>query len=75
MDASKLPLPENEWWAKCDCIASVSFKRLDRVKLGRDPRTGKRLYYTQKVYWKDLEAIKLAVANHLGMSDLISSGN
>ncbi|MEX0717159.1 MAG: type II toxin-antitoxin system PemK/MazF family toxin [Planctomycetaceae bacterium] len=73
MTFNKLPkqLQTNDWWAKCDCIASVAFFRLDRIRSGRNPNTGKREYVAPTVYGKDLEAIKLAVLNHLGMSDLI----
>jgi hypothetical protein len=75
MDRDKLPkvMQGNDWWAKCDCLASVSFVRLDRIKAGKCPNTGKRLYDTPAVCKTDLFAIKVAVMNHLGMSDLISA--
>jgi uncharacterized protein YifN (PemK superfamily) len=69
----KLPnyLQKSDLWAKCDCIASVSFDRLDRVKAGKCPNTGRRLYESPKVYSEDMKQLKLCLANHLGLSDLI----
>jgi uncharacterized protein YifN (PemK superfamily) len=75
MTTDKLPeflRKKGEWWAKCDCITHVSFARLDRIQAGKCPNTGKRLYQSPKAYGIDLKAIKLAVAYHLGISDLIS---
>lgn len=76
MDRSKLPerMQKNDWWAKCDCIATVCFDRLDRIWMGKCPTTGKRLYAAPKVYGEDLLAIKLAIIRHLGFSDLIPIG-
>ena len=73
MTRDKLPakMQTNDWWAKCDCLASVSFARLDRLKAGKDPRTGKRIYEVPKIYGEDLSAIKKAVIHHLALSDLI----
>ena len=67
----KLRNMAGDWWAKCDCLTSVSLARLERIRNGRCPNTGKRLYITPKLYGADLDAIKLAVINHLGMMDLI----
>ncbi|MEX0704262.1 MAG: type II toxin-antitoxin system PemK/MazF family toxin [Planctomycetales bacterium] len=73
MTFDKLPKPmqTNDWWAKCDCIASVCFSRLDRIKVGKDPNTGRRIYDSPTVYGKDLHSIKMALMDHLGMLDLI----
>ena len=73
MTLAKLPvhMQKSDWWAKCDCIATVSFHRLDRIKAGKDPNTGKRIYLSPKVFTDDLLAIKMAVVTHLGFSDLI----
>jgi uncharacterized protein YifN (PemK superfamily) len=62
------PLPEKyerKCWAKCDMLYTVSFKRLELIRLGKD-RTGKRLYYTQPIedYW--LEHIRNAALHTLG---------
>jgi uncharacterized protein YifN (PemK superfamily) len=75
MTRDKLPekiRDKGDWWAKCDCITTVSFARLDRIHTGRCAATGKRLYVAPKVYGPDLQAIKVAIINHLGMADLIS---
>ncbi len=45
-------------WAKCDMIATVGLWRLDRVKIGKDPRTGKRLYVVHCLLDIDLEQIR-----------------
>jgi uncharacterized protein YifN (PemK superfamily) len=73
MTREKLPpaLQSNDWWAKCDCLTTVAFFRLDRIKAGKDPRTGRRIFCTPKVYGADLEAVKRAAIQHLGFSDLI----
>ena len=73
MTNDKLPefMRKNDWWAKCDCVTTVSFARLDRVKGGKCPNTGKRLYVTPTVYTEDLRQIKLAILSHFGMQDLI----
>ena len=60
-----------DWWAKCDCITTVSFERLDRISNGKDIN-GKRLYVSPPTYAADLAAIRLCVINHLAMTDLIS---
>jgi uncharacterized protein YifN (PemK superfamily) len=62
---------KGQWWAKCDCVTTVAFSRLDRIKLGRDPNTGKRLYGSPKVAKSDLAAIKVSILGVLAMSDLI----
>lgn len=74
LDRSKLhkTMQGNDWWAKCDCIASVHFGRLSRVKEGKDPYTGKRKYVAPTLYHKDLESIQRAILSHLGLSALIS---
>jgi mRNA interferase MazF len=74
MTRDKLPQvlqKKGDWWAKCDCLASVSFERLDRIKNGRCPQTGKRLFIAPKVFGDDLLAIRHGVLNHLGLTDLI----
>jgi len=39
------------WRAKCDCVTTVSFERLDRLNLGRDANTGKRIYLWLERFW------------------------
>lgn len=72
LDPSSLPgvLAKRQTWAKCDMIATVSLDRLDRVKAGQDPSTGKRLYVTASVTAVDLAAIQRAVLVALGLNRL-----
>lgn len=72
MDPESLPgnLALATTWAKCDMIATVSLDRLDRVKLGKDTTTGKRLYVSHTVTKDDLNAIQKAVLHAIGLSRL-----
>lgn len=47
-------------YAKCDLICSVSFKRLDRIKIG------KRKYATPQMYPDDFENVIKGIKNALG---------
>lgn len=58
-------------WAKCDMITTVGFGRLDRILIGRDRRTGRRQYASQRVNRADLRAIRAAVLHVLALNDLI----
>ena len=60
MDPQSLPesLRDERCWAKCDIVATVGLWRLDRVKAGKCPRTGKRLYVSHKATKVDLEEIR-----------------
>jgi len=60
---------EEETWAKCDMIATVSIARFDRIKLGRDAN-GKRQYVTHHVIKEDLEAIIKGLLKALGLNAL-----
>lgn len=58
------PIPGNasiEVWAKCDMVATVSFERLDRVKLGRGN------YQTGAVSIEQVKAIRRAALVALGI--------
>ena len=66
-----IPLRGGSHWAKCDVITTVAFWRLDRVRAGKDPFTGKRIYLAQKVSLEDLTAIQKAVLHVFGLSHLI----
>ena len=55
-------------WAKCDMVTTVAFWRLDRVRVGKDPTTGKRTYVTHVVCPEDLTAIRVAVLHALGLT-------
>ncbi len=59
--------------AKGDVIMTVAFSRLDRVKSGQHPTTGKRMYVTHVVNPEDLAAIQRAVLAALGLSSPLSS--
>lgn len=60
MAPTSLPnkMQSEDVWAKCDMVATVALTRLDLVRTGRHPTTGKRVYFTQKVNRTDLVAIK-----------------
>ncbi|WP_145057754.1 type II toxin-antitoxin system PemK/MazF family toxin [Lignipirellula cremea] len=62
---------KGEWWAKCDMVTTVAFRRLDRIRDGRHG-DGSRKYYTGKISAADLESIKRGVLYALCMNDLIS---
>jgi uncharacterized protein YifN (PemK superfamily) len=49
------PFRNKTMWAKCDMIYTVSIKRLDRFKLGKDKKTGKRLYHSGKIILEDIQ--------------------
>jgi len=53
-------LKNDETWAKCDMVTTVSYDRLDRIKIGRDAQ-GKRLYVSPLIALDDLVAIKEGV--------------
>jgi len=74
MNRLKLPqrLQGNEWWAKCDCLTTVAFFRLDRCFVGKCPHTGKRQYEAPTITSEDLEGIKTAITKHLAIAVLIS---
>jgi len=48
-------------WAKCDMVCCVSFDRLDRIKLGKSPRTGRRMFSAPTVTSDDLNGIRNAL--------------
>jgi mRNA interferase MazF len=60
---------EEETWAKCDMIATVSIARFDRIKLGKDVN-GKRQYVTHHVIKEDLDAIIKGLLKALGLATL-----
>lgn len=60
-------------WAKCDMVTTVAFARLDRVRQGKHPTTGKRMYSAKPVCHEDLTAIQEAVLHVLGLSHLTKS--
>jgi mRNA interferase MazF len=63
MSLDSLPptLRDERCWAKCDMVTCVALSRLDRVKAGKCPRTGKRLFVSYKVTVADLEQIRIGL--------------
>ena len=63
MDPASLPvsLRHERCWAKVDMVSCVALWRLDRVKAGKSPKTGKRLYVVHDVTAADLERIRHAL--------------
>lgn len=55
-------------WAKCDCVTTVAYWRLDRTRGTRHPTTGKRIYVSQIVRPEDLAAIQRAILHVLGLT-------
>jgi mRNA interferase MazF len=54
-------------WAKCDMVSHVAHWRLDRIKNGKCPRTGKRLYVTPQITAIDLDQIRQALRHVLSL--------
>jgi mRNA interferase MazF len=52
-------------WAKCDMVSCVAMWRLDRIKSGKCPTTGKRLYVAPKITDFDLGRIRDALRHVL----------
>ncbi len=75
LDPASLPAPlaTRQTWAKCDMLMTVSLVRLDRVKMGKDPATGKRIYASGTVTPSDLKAIQIAVLSALGLYRLTNA--
>jgi mRNA interferase MazF len=60
------PFEEAVCWAKCDMVATVSFKRLDLFRTGRD-QFGKRKYIHPVLAAKDFERVRQGVMAALGL--------
>ena len=60
-----------ECWVKGDMVYTVGFRRLDSVMLGkRDPNTGKRLYYTNRLSRERMAEIYKCVLHGLSLGAL-----
>ncbi len=57
-----------ETWAKCDMLATVCLKRLDRIKI--KDSNNKRIYVSHSLIPEDLEAIIRCMLTALGLSHL-----
>jgi uncharacterized protein YifN (PemK superfamily) len=60
-------LRRTKHWAKCDMVLTVALWRLDRVRAGKQPTTGKRMYVSHVVCPEDLAAIRRSVLHGLGL--------
>ena len=62
---------EQSSWIKGDMIYTVGFHRLDLIQLGkRDPRTGKRFYFTQRLGREKMKQIYGCVMHGLNLGHL-----
>jgi len=62
---------EKETWVKGDMIYTVGFHRLDLIRLGkRYPRTGKRLYFTQRLEREQMKQVYGCVLHGLNLTHL-----
>ena len=68
------PLPKpwrsNRCWVKADMLATVSFQRLDRIRIAKD-RWGQRAYYDHTLSVEEIVRVRACVLHGLGMGDLI----
>lgn len=63
---------ESDTWVKGDMIYSVGFHRLDLIQLGKkDPRTGKRLYFSQRLGREQMTMIYKCVLHGLNLGQLV----
>ena len=62
---------EKGTWLKGDMIYTVGFHRLDLIMLGkRDPRTGKRLYFNNRLGRDQMKEIYSCVLHGLNLGQL-----
>lgn len=62
---------EKTTWVKGDMIYSVGFHRLDLIRLGKkDPQTGKRIYFTQRLSRERMKAVYGCVMHGLNLRHL-----
>jgi uncharacterized protein YifN (PemK superfamily) len=66
-----LPAPWHEGpnWIKGDMVYSVSFDRLDLIRLGKD-KSGKRMYRYDTVSGEQLRQIRVCILSALGLAAL-----
>lgn len=58
-------------WLKGDMIYTVGFRRLDLIRLGkRDPKTGRRLYFNQRLGREQMKEIYRCVLQGLNLGHL-----
>ena len=62
---------EKDTWLKGDMLYTFGFHRLDLIKLGKkDPRTGKRLYFTNRLGREQMQEIYKCVLHGLNLGKL-----
>ena len=62
---------ENDTWVKGDMIYTAGFHRLDLIRLGKkDIKTGKRLYFQQKLGREQMKEIYKCALHGLNLGDL-----
>jgi mRNA interferase MazF len=61
------PFPQKVWWAKCDMIATVGFKRLDLFRTVRGDG-GQRRYLHPKLDDEQFALVKAGIIAGLGIS-------
>lgn len=64
------PYRNKTMWAKCDMVYTVGFHRLDRVKIGKNRKTGKRIYHTNQIILADIQGVTKAILHGLKLDRL-----
>jgi uncharacterized protein YifN (PemK superfamily) len=55
-------------WAKCDMLYTFCIDRLDRVRAGRDRRTGRRVYESGRISIDEIARIRAAILYTLSIT-------
>ena len=61
------PFQGNQKWLKGDMIYTMSFSRLDRPHIAKDPTTGKRRYLDIVLPASDMAMVDLCIKASLGL--------
>jgi uncharacterized protein YifN (PemK superfamily) len=59
-------------WLKGDMVYTVGFHRLEAIQVGRDPQTGKRVYFSNKLGREHMKNIYTCVLHGLHMSWIVN---
>ena len=63
---------KKDTWLKGDMIYTVGFHRLDLIRLNkRDPNTGRRVYFQNRLGGGQMKTIKGCVLHGIGMGDIV----
>lgn len=60
----------NDSWVKGDMIYRVGFDRLEMIKMGKDPRTGKRQYFKQRLGRGQMQRVYACLLHGLNLGHL-----